>query len=433
MRTIILYFLSLAVTGVFAFFSGRLLERREIASSVQPATAPVEARFPRQPARPKKEPEPPQAEEPTVEAVTDTLAVIAAAAEQLSIASVGQAGQLEMMRLIGKLPPGEISAALAEAEKLPHGKVRQSITAGVIARWAESDGRAAMDYTLTQLSHANRPAALAAALSSWSDHDPSGALAWYQSKVNSDPDFELAIGAKPVYLLPTIFQGLVARDISTAYSAFSRLSSNEEKDQALDGIAAASLSNEQTQHALDLAGSTLGEAARAARLRLVSNWGQREPAAAAAWVSAVRDPTEKSQLARAVAQTWIAFEPTAAVPWLLENTPQAERPTVVELATTIWVNSDPNATAEWLGTLPKGEESDLGVSTLARNIVAIEPVSAFSWASTIENEAIRRQTMIAVISEWRFRDPEGAVEALNASDLPPETIADYLKRTVPAK
>jgi hypothetical protein len=121
------------------------------------------------------------------------------------------------------------------------------------------------------------------------------------------------------------------------------------------------------------------------------------------------------------------------VPWLLNNTPQAERSTVVELATSIWVNSDPNATAEWLGTLPKGQDSDLGVSTLARNIVAIEPESALSWAKTIESESLRRQTMIAVIGQWRVRDPERAVESLNASGLPAEEIADYLNRTRPAQ
>lgn len=429
MRTVILYLLSLAITGTLAFFGGRLQERRKIAATEPATVAPARMPALRSPA-PKKQKPQEAPEEPAANPVTDTAAIIAAAAEQLSISSVGQAGQLEMIRLIGQLPPGEIAAALAEADKLPHGEARQSITAGIIARWAAADGRAAMDYTLTQLSHANRPAALAAALSAWSDSDPSGALGWYHAKVSSDADFELAIGAKPVYLLPTIFQGLVAEDISSAYSAFSKLSSNEEK--TLDGIAAATLTNEQTQHALDLAGTTLGGAARAARLRLVSHWGQRDPAAAAAWVTEVRDPTEKSQFARSVAQTWIAYEPAKAVPWLLENTPVAERPTVVELAATIWVNSDPNATAEWLESIPKGKDSDLGVSTLARNIVAIAPDSAFSWAGTIENETIRRQTMIAVISEWRVRDPEVAVEALNASGLPAETIEDYLKRTIPA-
>ncbi|MFT5857791.1 MAG: triosephosphate isomerase, partial [Verrucomicrobiales bacterium] len=204
-------------------------------------------------------------------------------------------------------------------------------------------------------------------------------------------------------------------------------------DQALDGIAAATLTNQQVQRALDLATNTLGNAASSARLRLVTSWGQRDPAAAAAWVSTLRDPNEKSQLARNVAQTWIAYEPATAVPWLLENTPQAERPTVVEQATSIWVNSDPNATAEWLSTIPKGRDSDLGVSTLARNIVAIEPDAALGWAKTIENKTMRRQTLIAVISQWRMREPERAVELLKASGLPTEEIDDYLKRTEPAQ
>ena len=344
MRTIILYLLSVVVVAALAFFGGRLQERRKIALASPAETAP--ARPPAlRPPTPKKQKRQEEPEEPVAAPVTDTAAIIAAAAEQISMSSVGQKGMLEMIRLVGQLPPGEIGAALEEAGKLPHGEARQSITAGIISHWAASDGRAAMDYTLTQLSHANRPAALAAALSAWSDSDPSGALRWYQAKVASDPDFELAIGAKPVYLLPTIFQGLVAEDISTAYSAFSKLASNEEKDQALDGIAAATLTNEATQHALDLAASTLGEAARAARLRLVSNWGQRDPAAAAAWVTAVRDPSERSQFARSVAQTWIAYEPDAAVPWLLRIPQWQSEPR--------WSNSPPPSGSIMIQTRPR--------------------------------------------------------------------------------
>ena len=290
-----------------------------------------------------------------------------------------------------------------------------------------------MQYALTQLSHANRPAAIAGALAAWSDDDPAGALAWFQQTVASDPDFELVLGAKPIYLLPTIFEGLVATDISTAYSAFSKLGSNEEKDQALDGIAAAGLTNEKTQHALDLAVSTLGGDARSARMRLVSQWGQRDPAAAAAWVSEVKDPTEKSVFAQSVALTWIAFDPAVAVPWLMENTMQTERANIIELATSIWVQSDANATAKWLATLPKGKDSDLGVATLARNIVAIEPETALGWAKTIDNLTTRRLTMIDIISQWRVREPERAVEALQASGLPAKEITEYLNRTKPAE
>jgi hypothetical protein len=385
---------------------------------------------PRPPKRTKK-PQFPEEEPAPSTASPDAL--IAAAAELLGLASVGQGSLLEVYGLVSKLKPGEIPTALAEISKLPHGKTRQSLAAAVVSRWAESDGRSAMQYALTQLSHANRPAAIAGALTAWSDNDPAGALAWFQQTVAADPDFELVLGTKPIYLLPTIFEGLVAKDISTAYAAFSKLGSNEEKDQALDGIAAAGLTNEQTQHALDFAVSTLGGDARSARMRLVSQWGQRDPAAAAAWVSEAKDPTEKSVFAQSVALTWIAFEPAVAVPWLMDNTMQTERANIVELATSIWVQSDANATAKWLSTLPKGKDSDLGVATLARNIVAIEPETALGWAKTIDNPTTRRLTMIDVISQWRVREPERSVEALQASGLPAKEIAEYLTRTKPAQ
>lgn len=430
MRIILLFLVSIIIVGTIGFFVGRLVER-EVQLDTEQQVVVIEKEVPakRAPAPEKEQAVPETTEAPP----TDTAALVAAAAKQLSTASVSQAGAIEVYQLVGKLQPVDIATALAEIEALPHGQARQSLAAAVVARWAALDGRAAMDYTFASLSHANRPAALGGALSAWSDSDPAGALEWYHAKVSSDPDFEIAIGAKPAYLLPTIFEGLVAEDISTAYAAFSRLGSIEEKDQALDGIAAANLTNVQVHDALELASTTLGDAASAARLRLVSNWGQRDPAAAAEWVSSVRDPNEKAQFARSVAQTWIAYEPATAVPWLLENTPQAERPTVVELATSIWVNSDPNATAEWLSTIPKGKDSDLGVSTLSRHIVAIEPEAALGWAKTIENDTMRRQTLIAVFSQWRFREPERAVESLKSSGLPQKEIEDYLLRTVPAK
>lgn len=432
MRTILLYLLSVGAVGFIAFKGGQVHQRKNTLPPdpivvMEAVKVPVKKREKKPAAVPDEKPE------ETPATISDPAAIVAAAAGALSTASVSQAGLIEVHRLVNLLKPEDIAAALTEIEKLPHGSARQSLTASVVARWAATDGRAAMKYTLGEINHANRPAALAGALSSWADNDPDGALTWYKSKVASDEDFELAIGAKPEYLLPTIFEGLAAKDISSAYASFSRLTSIKEKDQALDGISTAALTDEQTQQALGLAASTLGADARAARLRLVAQWGQRQPAAAAAWVAGVRDITEKSQLARSVAQTWIAFEPATAVPWLLENTPQAERATVVEMATSIWVNSDPAATAEWLSLLPKGRDSDLGVSTLARNIVAIAPESALGWAKDIEADQLRFNTMLAVIAQWRVREPERAVESLKASGLPAAEIEDYLKRTVPAE
>lgn len=432
MRTLLLYFLSLLVVSGLAYFGGRLHERKQVPRAAEtPMTKTPMLPATRPPKRTKQKPEAPEAipENPAA----SPGALVAAAADLLGVTSVGQGSVLEVYRLVDQLQPQDIAAALEEISKLPHGKTRQSLAATVVARWAETDGAAAMSYALTQLTHANRPTAIAGALSSWSDKDPAGALSWFHDQVASDPDFELVLGAKPIYLLPTIFQGLVGEDISTAYAAFSRLATDEEKDQALDGIASASLTNQQTQHALELAAGTLGEAARAARLRLVNHWGERDPAAAAAWVSAVTDPTEKSVFAQSVASRWIAYEPTTAVPWLLENTMLSERPNIVELATSIWVQSDPNATAKWLSDLPKGKDSDLGVATLARNIVNIAPDTALGWAKDIDSDKLRRHTMIAVISQWRVREPERSVEALNQSGLPAEEIADYLRLTKPAR
>ena len=430
MRTIILYLLSVIAVGFIAFMGGKMHERSNT-PDLEPVVIVEEVEVPvaRNPVKkaPVAEPEKLPGD------VSDPAAIVAAASAALANSGVSQDGVFELHRLLGQLSNENIPLALTEIENLPHGSNRQALTAAVVSQWAKSDGSAAMAYTLETLDHANRPAALAGALSAWADTDPTGALSWYQAKMASDEDFDLAIGAKPEYLLPTIFEGLAVKDISSALASFSQLPTVEEKNQALDGIATASLSDEQTQQALELATSALGGDARAARLRIVTQWAKRQPAAAAAWVSEVRDPTEKSQLARSVAQTWIAFEPATAAPWLLENTPQAERPTVVELATSIWVNSDPNAAGEWLGGLPEGKDSDLGRSTFARNIVAVAPDSAFSWAMTIESEQIRYNTMLAVIGQWRYREPEIAVASLKESGLPPEEIENYLKRTVPAQ
>src|SRR5207302_2175117 len=75
------------------------------------------------------------------------------------------------------LDPAQIRDALAEVGKL-HIRERNSVIGQLLARWAEIDPLAAMDYA-NGLSKANeRNQAVAAAIGGWAEKDPRAAEEW---------------------------------------------------------------------------------------------------------------------------------------------------------------------------------------------------------------------------------------------------------------
>ena len=69
------------------------------------------------------------------------------------------------------------------------------------------------------------------------------------------------------------------------------------------------------------------------------------------------------------------------------------------------------------------EFSDRAIAALAQQIVHRDPEEAFSWASTIQNQLMREQTVSSVFAQWAIRHPREAAERLNKTDFPAEQVS----------
>ena len=85
-----------------------------------------------------------------------------------------------------------------------------------------------------------------------------------------------------------------------------------------------------------------------------------------------------------------------------------------------WARRDATAAGEYLLAMPNSTFKDSAVSGYAQNVVREHPETAIEWASSIDNQDLRLQTLQRTAREWIRRDRKAALTWLSSSDLPKE-------------
>jgi hypothetical protein len=125
-------------------------------------------------------------------------------------------------------------------------------------------------------------------------------------------------------------------------------------------------------------------------------------------------------------------DPKKAAEFMLRNAEEKDRGSTYDQIVQSWSSQDPNGAGAWLGAQPQGPELDSARATFARNVASRDPESAMEWAKTVTEEQKRINAVEQVFKTWRKKDAAAAESALNNSGLPPEKIADVIKRVDPA-
>lgn len=309
----------------------------------------------------------------------------------LRAGAADSARMLRALQRLHELTPTEIKGALKQLGSRPANREQVLLINAVYSRWAEIDGRAAINYADRLLSEDTRRDAYEQILGKWALSDPDAALEWYAKLDNEQERFVIENAKSP--FIAGIFQGLASENLDAAFQACAEIPDSADKALAVRGIV-----------------SAIGYGENA--LSLVSQW-----------------PDEAGQcLARQfIVKEWSSFDPEAASRWVIENASAVESPQMLNESVSAWVLRDPNAAAGWLSQLSGQPVADPALSTLARGIVSRDPESAFAWASSITNATMRRATLASVIEQWRIREPDLAVDFLQNSDLSPDEIAELLR------
>jgi hypothetical protein len=343
---------------------------------------------------------------------------------------LNQSAMLKAMTLLQQLGKEDISAALAEAEVSPNVQHRQLMMMGILNRWSEFDGAAAMEYAEE---HAQGPMSMGligAVAGNWANQDPDAVLAWYREMRESPPAGDMADQGR--FVAHQVFQALGAKDPDRALEQLGLLADEQERQMAVSGIAAgAGFDPERRGLLLEKFGSLDdGKLRRQGREALVRDWATWEPEAAAEWLASTPGlaDEEAEALRRSVRDGWMQNDPQEAAEWALESAgddPEAKESALRDVIQG-WAWRNPNAAAAWLGEQGDGPETDPARRSLAQAVVREDPESAFVWASTISNAEEREGAVRDVYFNWRNRDPDRAAEFLKASDIAADKVAEWI-------
>jgi hypothetical protein len=289
-----------------------------------------------------------------------------------------------MRAMLQSLGASDPVTALQLAQKAQTPRQREILRNAVLQGWASRDPHAAATWTLANVRSEERRAAVEM-LAAGSIAQPEAAIRTFQYLIASDP--------------------LLASDHGNALvTAFAHSGNYETASQfAATGPAefrAAWLctvynqwATYQPQNALAALGKITDSAAsQEARAGLFAGWGSSDPAGLVAYAQAL--PSGEARLQA-----------------LNEGLSQ-------------WVNRDPVAASAWMDKFDPSPDLDAGAAAVAvaPALIAKKPDVAASWAESITNPELRASTLLDLIRLWAEHDSAAARRyAATSPAIAPET------------
>lgn len=224
------------------------------------------------------------------------------------------------------------------------------LRAALVRRWTAADPSAVAAWAEQLPAGPLRLAMLREITGARAEQDPGGAMDWVNTLSDSE---ERAVLSIDLAYETARTNGLAALHITTV------LPPGRERDDAISHALRQWADAEAPAAAAWV--DTVGDAALRQRLLadLAEVYSQRNPAAAAALVSAMLDPGPgQSRAAVAVVQQWAQTSPAEAARWVEQFSVGGARSDATRSLLLHWAANDISAAAQWVESLPAGEMLD---------------------------------------------------------------------------
>lgn len=178
-----------------------------------------------------------------------------------------------------------------------------------------------------------------------------------------------------------------------------------------------------------LAGLGLSEGLqRDIRRDLLEQWADLNPAAAAAYAVANRNPDSWRGLVGTVADEWSKRDPKAAANWAAGLESGRDKRGAIYSAISNWADADLNGAAAYVAAQPPGESRDTMAGTLARHIGQDDPAAGLKWAALVADAATQERAVAGALVDLYRKDTNQAVQILRASGISPQVQQAALTR-----
>lgn len=163
---------------------------------------------------------------------------------------------------------------------------------------------------------------------------------------------------------------------------------------------------------------------------IMRRWARDDVDAAARWLTPQLDQPFASAAAAELAGEMAETNPAGALD-LVYSMPEGEARDEA-LAETLeeWAERDPEAAALWLDEQPIAPATDLAVAAYAREVARLDPTAAMDWAQTIYDDNQRQSAIFETAVTWMRQDPTAATAWMQANDYSEAEQQAILERSV---
>ena len=167
---------------------------------------------------------------------------------------------------------------------------------------------------------------------------------------------------------------------------------------------------------------------------IVSEWADRNPEAAAAFVQsgggvAGNDPNGLSgRLASVVADRWSQQDPAAAAAWAASLPAGRDQARALDQVVENWSQLDLKAAAAFVSGQPAGLARDEMTGTIARNIGRQDATQGLGWAATISDQNMQERTAMGILWRTASQDPAQVQQLIQNSQLSDAVKQDIINR-----
>ena len=161
---------------------------------------------------------------------------------------------------------------------------------------------------------------------------------------------------------------------------------------------------------------------------MLEQWADLNPAAAAAYASANRNPDSWRGLVGTVADEWSKRDPQAAASWAASLDAGRDKRGAIYTAISNWADADLNGAAAYVSAQPPGESRDTMAGTLARHIGQDDAAAGLKWAAMVADPASQERAAAGALIDLYRKDEAKARQLLQSSTISAQVQQATLSR-----
>jgi len=150
---------------------------------------------------------------------------------------------------------------------------------------------------------------------------------------------------------------------------------------------------------------------------LFRDWADRNPQGAAAYAASNPAEVGRGGVTSLIADRWSKQDPQSAANWAMSLPAGKDQQRALDELVQNWSDLSLQAAADFVSRQASGENKDVMVSTLAREVAKQDPSAGLKWASTLSDPALQERTAMGVLWRTARNDPVAAQQILKSSSL----------------